>query len=420
MRRALAVVSDLHLGALPALDDFVLDERFASLLGWLRAREYAACEVALLGDAFDGWQSVDPAECEPEDIPEVAKAPSSPPAEAARLARIRARHPVFFGALAAFAGEPGRAVTFVAGNHDHALVDPAVQAALRAELGGAPVSFELFLDRPAFGLHAEHGNQFDANNRYRRFAAWEPARECRGYYFVRWFWNWLEYRLPALTDTSSEWTRFWREVRRHPRLLPRALRRFFRYVRAVGTGVVTPLEGAGVDRPGPDGAVLPPGSPTLLLLGVPGPNVFTDDPVMEHAFRTAYHEDPEMRAVVDEILAAQGRAPAVPPAGRAPPPDLALALEDEAAPKDVAWAERLYTEPGVRGAPLPGPEAYPFVLMGHTHDARDVLLGNGARYVNAGTWAAGAAADVPVVLAVEEGGKRSLEVRRVTGAGTVE
>lgn len=91
MRNVLAVVSDLHLGSLPALDDFVLDERFDALLAVLDGGN-DSCELALLGDTFDMWQAVDQAECSSEVIPETVTAPSTAEAEIARLDRIRSRH----------------------------------------------------------------------------------------------------------------------------------------------------------------------------------------------------------------------------------------------------------------------------------------------------------------------------------------
>jgi hypothetical protein len=75
MEKALAVVSDLHLGALPALDDFALDERFEILLARLGEARFDDCELVLLGDTFDAWQAVDAAECTSELIPEGRNSP---------------------------------------------------------------------------------------------------------------------------------------------------------------------------------------------------------------------------------------------------------------------------------------------------------------------------------------------------------
>jgi UDP-2,3-diacylglucosamine pyrophosphatase LpxH len=418
MKKAMAFVSDLHLGALPALDDFALDERFAVLLARLAEGGWDACELVLLGDTFDAWQAVDAEECAPDEIAASAKLPSTVPLEQARLDAIRARHRRWFDALAGFVAEPRHAATFVAGNHDHALVDPAIQQHVRSLCGGAPsVRFERAVDRPEFALYGEHGNQFDFNNRYRNFAAWEPGRECRGYYFVRYFWNWLEFHLPRLTDTSSEWSRFWHEVRREPKLLPRAFRRFTRYVRAVKTQVVLPLEEAVAE--GAETPLLPPGSPTLLLMGAAGPNVFTDDPVMEQAFRQAYRDDPDMRAEVDALLAAQGRTPHVPPPEQVAEIARSRVEATEGVATDVVWAERLFSDGTVLGPRL-DPARVRFVLLGHTHGLRDETVPVGARYVNTGTWTHGPKDDVPVVLAQSLGGDVRLDVRRLTARGTLE
>jgi hypothetical protein len=308
----------------------------------------------------------------------------------------------------------------VAGNHDHAIMEPAVQQHVLGLAGGAArISFASAADRPDFKLYAEHGNQFDFNNRYRAFGTWDPRNECRGYYFVRYFWNWLEYNLPYLTDTASEWTRFWREIRNHPKLLPRALTRFAQYVGAVKMQVVMPFEAAKTNTAEwPEGPLLPPGSPTLLLMGASGPNVFTDDSVMEQAFREAYHSTPEMKATVDEILLSQGRTPFVP---RPVPVAEDSRLEaTEGVPKDVVWSRWLFTEGTVMGGKLDSAR-YRFVLLGHTHDARDAAVpGLSVRYVNTGTWTHGPKEDAPVVLEHNVNEDVRLDVHRFTARGTLE
>jgi hypothetical protein len=57
LRNALAIVSDVHLGAVPALDDFVLDERFGTLLAVLDAsgRRWR-CHAASKPSATSGWK----------------------------------------------------------------------------------------------------------------------------------------------------------------------------------------------------------------------------------------------------------------------------------------------------------------------------------------------------------------------------
>jgi hypothetical protein len=284
--------------------------------------------------------------------------------------------------------------------------------------GSGQIRFDRCADRPDFALYAEHGNEFDGNNEYDRAPSWDPRRECRGYYFVRYFWNRLEHRLPDLVDTSSEWARFWRAVRRKPALLPTAFKMFVQYALAVGARVVLPFEAAPAEAE-PTGAaagpMLPPGSPTLLLLGASGPNVFTDDPIMEQAFREAYHSSPEMKQTVDDILRGQGRAPAV-PAPQPLPESATTSLEAAGAVSpDVGWADELFAGENLLGKELDR-STYACVVMGHTHDARDEAVSRG-RYLNTGTWAR--EADPTVVLAERRHGKVHMQLLRCTAAGAL-
>jgi UDP-2,3-diacylglucosamine pyrophosphatase LpxH len=64
--------------------------------------------------------------------------------------------------------------------------------------------------------------------------------------------------------------------------------------------------------------------------------------------------------------------------------------------KDIAWAERLYTDKPSFRARL-SPDETSFVLFGHTHHARHHVLTNGAIYFNTGAWS-GASSTLPLVV----------------------
>jgi hypothetical protein len=71
--RRTVLLSDLHLGGNPALDDFTHDAEFAALLALPELQPEAGTEVTLvlLGDTFDLWQAVSPQECAADEAVQV-------------------------------------------------------------------------------------------------------------------------------------------------------------------------------------------------------------------------------------------------------------------------------------------------------------------------------------------------------------
>lgn len=171
------IVSDLHLGAADATEDFLLwgdaregpataegrvdaaralDARFAEFLGdqFALARDAGDTpHLILLGDFVDLWQ---------------AKAPGESAAET--LLRVFDAHVGLVAALRGWIGRGG-AITLVLGNHDHALCHRKAWAllcevlpGLNASVGGGPLWS--FRDDDA-GLWAVHGHRWDRWNRIR-------------------------------------------------------------------------------------------------------------------------------------------------------------------------------------------------------------------------------------------------------------
>jgi UDP-2,3-diacylglucosamine pyrophosphatase LpxH len=171
------IVSDLHLGAADATEDFLLwgdtregpatpesrvdaaralDARFAEFLDdqfTLAASEGAASHLILLGDFVDLWQAKSPGESARDT-----------------LVRILETHVGVVAALRAWIGRGG-AITLVLGNHDHALCHRKAWAllseilpGLNASVGGVPVWS--YRDEAA-GLWAVHGHRWDRWNRIR-------------------------------------------------------------------------------------------------------------------------------------------------------------------------------------------------------------------------------------------------------------
>ena len=172
------VLSDLHLGAgLPDagnwLEDFDQDDLFAALLGRLAAESEATqqgMELVLAGDTFEFLQV--PAMA-PEDYSAErgygadAYLASSAAASCLKMALIIAGHRIWFDALRRFVSEqrPVRSVTFIKGNHDVNLHWAEVQAAIRQALDSATgrrAACVRFLERRLLrdGVYIEHGNQY--------------------------------------------------------------------------------------------------------------------------------------------------------------------------------------------------------------------------------------------------------------------
>jgi UDP-2,3-diacylglucosamine pyrophosphatase LpxH len=164
------VVSDFHLGkghflpdGLPNLmEDFHQDDKFAELLDYYAkgSGRHTTKEVELVinGDFFD-YLTVDVSGRYPDAMFEsIAK-------EATEL--ICAGHPIVIDAMRRFAATPGCRIRYQLGNHDPAIVWPAVQRTL-CEAIGAQIDFSFdayeFEDvRIEHGHQREVAHQFDVN-----------------------------------------------------------------------------------------------------------------------------------------------------------------------------------------------------------------------------------------------------------------
>jgi UDP-2,3-diacylglucosamine pyrophosphatase LpxH len=164
------VLSDLHLdaGGDPATED-----AFVSFLEWLTGRarsDHAPLRLIVLGDLFDLLH---------------APAGAADPLDA--LEAVAARHRSALAALGA-AATSGIQVDLVPGNHDSELVDPELQAQLRAlaaDAAGVDAAQlrSSFRVRPWFVLvpgllYAEHGSQYHSLNAVADplapFGRWSP------------------------------------------------------------------------------------------------------------------------------------------------------------------------------------------------------------------------------------------------------
>ncbi|MFO7166560.1 MAG: metallophosphoesterase [Chloroflexota bacterium] len=167
------VISDLHLGAGDALDEFTADEELAAFV-----RHYAGSgeptELILGGDTFEFLQVL---------LPHLDDYEWSGQAAAERLSAILRAHPAPIAALREFVQQPGNQLSIIVGNHDFELHYEAAKQLLRDTLGLPPGD-----DRLRFGTSYEgggvyivHGNQFDSWNRFVYFdGICEPFEVVRG------------------------------------------------------------------------------------------------------------------------------------------------------------------------------------------------------------------------------------------------
>lgn len=164
------VVSDLHLGVgrtlengqLNSLEEFYFDEKFVEFLHYYTNGKYANCEVELImnGDILNFLQI---------DYRGHFLTVLTESICLEILNRVVKGHPQFFKALRDFAAMEGNTITYVVGNHDQAVLWPAIRETLNEAIG-APINYKnlvYYFD----GVHIEHGHMHEAANRLdpRRF-----------------------------------------------------------------------------------------------------------------------------------------------------------------------------------------------------------------------------------------------------------
>lgn len=405
MSQAVYVVSDLHIGADPELDDFSSDEEFDGFIAKIeRDRQGSNVELVLLGDVFDLWQIVPEHDKRAEKSDEIELILSEA-GEAEKLHRAAERHPNVFGALRRFLqGDPQlRRLIIVPGNHDHSLVEPSVQQTLRELLGvthslsETALHFSPSYDNPTLGIYAEHGNQYDQeNNSYKDFEQFGPMKECAGYFFVRLFWNRLEH-LDAQLDNiypDRSWEVFlWILRTGHWFLLGPALRYFHQYRSDMRVPKLINVPGVPFFAVATGEKVLPGMPERLLDPSARSSPYFSADPGVENEYLRLYRDNPKARAEILHLLREKfDQVPELPP----PSETVTFSyVQPFALEKDpyLAFVERMFTnspdpqKPSLRSALLE-PETYHYIVLGHTHEdktERVNTVGN-ATYFNTGSW----------------------------------
>ncbi|HKY62585.1 MAG TPA: metallophosphoesterase [bacterium] len=167
LKKLKLVVSDFHLGKgrhLPdgspnLLEDFNADRQFVEFLDYYMNGSHHRADVELIlnGDFFNLLQ-IDYRNRFSDVITESDALH--------KTMSILKGHPGLFDKLAEFSRLAHHSVTFVLGNHDPGLLWEGVREAVRLRLGGA---VKFVMEAYEFdGVHVEHGNQYQADNRYDR------------------------------------------------------------------------------------------------------------------------------------------------------------------------------------------------------------------------------------------------------------
>lgn len=165
MRKIKLVVSDFHLGrgrlmpdgGINILEEFIFDHRFIDFLDYYSHDEFRRDEVELIlnGD-FMNTIMVDYEEQYPRALTEAGCVE--------KVQKILDGHPELFEALAGFAKAPNHRLSYIAGNHDPAVIWPAVRRQLQDRIQSEILfpGFNYAFD----GIWVEHGQQRVATNRF--------------------------------------------------------------------------------------------------------------------------------------------------------------------------------------------------------------------------------------------------------------
>jgi UDP-2,3-diacylglucosamine pyrophosphatase LpxH len=431
-------VSDFHLGTIDSLKDFDSFSEFENFLLMLHARfPIEELDLVLLGDVFDLWQVVPQSDLPrtggilPEwDLTTIALELESS-GEEDKLEKAIMGNAAVFTAIAGFLdGNLQRRVFFIPGNHDHSLVAVGVQKKLQGLMNSYGVDNrqlvlgQYYYENPLLMVYAEHGSQFDEDNHYADFDYFNTGEdtysmECKGYFFVRLFWNLLESLDSSVENGPTHWYGIFTWLARNQRfaLIPVAAKLFYDYEhhpksfeRISFSGEIgTLLKSRAADEAEP---VMFPEN--LYKHELNPEAIFSENIRVENFYRRLYHskgkEGERARIIFDGLLDNKRRTLPLdkrPTVGQ--PFDAELSLEDEAARltsknefrdekalflmrDGYEIAARELFQPGISSS-LKGqnltPEQVKYVVFGHTHHSCSKELPNKAFYFNTGSWQTG-------------------------------
>ena len=228
-QRHTVFISDLHVGAgkdsaqkWRATEDFRWQDDFDAFLQSVSKRSEDKADLILAGDVFELWQSptmacsgdITKPGCVISDCHEADPDIGCSEQEAlVRVNYVLDQHPGFLNAIRQFARKGSNSVHFIPGNHDAALLFPAVRAALRARLADSAV----FVEEKGYWLSADgaiysdHGHLFDYVNKFDKWPA--PFRTVGAHTYlakpwgenmVQRFYNQYEAIFPIIDNLGDE------------------------------------------------------------------------------------------------------------------------------------------------------------------------------------------------------------------------
>lgn len=215
--RLLVAISDLHFGVgrqgdrWHPMEDFRWGDEFRQFLDEIHRQGGGRTDLVIAGDTFELWQSLQPRDCVAANL----DAGCSEAEALGRLKNVTSAHAAVLKAIGAFANAGDNRVVFVPGNHDAALLFPAVGQAAEHATGAR--TGRVRVETAGFWLSAggrvlvEHGHQMGQEvNRMRGwptpFVGSNPVRLERswGEQFVQEFYNQYEAKYPIIDNVSEE------------------------------------------------------------------------------------------------------------------------------------------------------------------------------------------------------------------------
>jgi len=217
--RFVVIASDLHLGAgrnangewLPS-EDFRWQEDFASFLKAIDEAGKGATDLVLNGDTFELWQSTSD-DCRARD----ARLGCTEKEAVARLERVVAAHAADLSALGTFARGGTNRLVLVPGDHDAALLFPAVATRAIASFdapGRVEVATRGYWLSADGAVYAEHGHQMPGDPY--AFTSWPQPfvrgddgahlERVAGERLTQTLYNELETRFPILDNFAQDGT----------------------------------------------------------------------------------------------------------------------------------------------------------------------------------------------------------------------
>jgi UDP-2,3-diacylglucosamine pyrophosphatase LpxH len=234
--RLVIVIGDLHMGPgkdpktgqWHPLEDFRWGDDFAAFLRAVNQAGNGATDLVLNGDTFELWQSTTPV-CQHTE----ARLGCTEAEALTLLDRILAAHAPEISDLGAFARGGTNRVILVPGNHDAALLFPAL-AKRAADVLNAPgrveVSARGYWSSSDGSIYVEHGHQMPSDPY--RFASWpEPFLRQGGQTYLERTWgeqliqgiyNEHEPRFPILDNIAEEGIGLKYAVAADPKIADRA------------------------------------------------------------------------------------------------------------------------------------------------------------------------------------------------------